>query len=54
MKNWKTALARAFFFQNGMSEMADLIEDEIIEQYLDRTLDTADKNDVEKILSPAR
>ncbi len=47
-------LSEGILFQDDMSEMADLIEDEIIEQYMDGTLDTADKNDVEKyFLRPA-
>jgi hypothetical protein len=50
----ENSLSEAILFQGEMSEMADLIEDEIIEQYLDGTLDTADKNDVEEyFLRPA-
>lgn len=47
-------LSERILLQNDVSELADLIEDEIIEQYLDDTLDTADRNDVEKyFLRPA-
>jgi len=50
----ENSVSEGILFQNDMSEMADLIEDEIIEQYLDGTLDTSDKNDVEKyFLRPA-
>src|SRR5215469_9405616 len=51
----ENSVSEGILFQNDMSEMADLIEDEIIEQYLDGTLDTSDKNDVEKyFLRPAK
>lgn len=50
----ENSLSEGILFQNDMSEMADLIEDELIEQYLDGTLDTADRSDVEKyFLRPA-
>ena len=50
----ENSLSEGILFQNDMSEVADLIEDEIIEQHLDGTLDTADRNDVEKyFLRPA-
>jgi hypothetical protein len=50
----ENTLSEGILFQSDMSEMADLIEDEIIEQYLDGTLDSADRNDVEKyFLRPA-
>src|SRR5215467_912961 len=44
----ENGLSEGILFQNDMSEMADLIEDELIEQYLDGTLDTAERADVEK------
>src|SRR5579862_338884 len=50
----ENTLSEGILFQSDMSEMTDLIEDEIIEQYLDGTLDTTDKSDVEKyFLRPA-
>jgi len=50
----ENSVSEGILFQNDMSEMADLIEDELIEQYLDGTLDTADEADVEKyFLRPA-
>lgn len=50
----ENSLSEAILFQKEISEIADLIEDEIIEQYLDGTLDAADRNDVENyFLRPA-
>jgi hypothetical protein len=41
-------LSERIFFSDDLSEMVDSVEDEIIEEYLDGTLDSADKNAVEK------
>lgn len=50
----ENTLSESILFRNDVAELTDLIEDEIIEQYLDGTLDAADKNDFEKyFLRPA-
>ena len=49
-------LSDGILIRDDLAEMVESIEDEIIEEYLDGTLDTADKNAVEKyfLLPPAR
>jgi hypothetical protein len=41
-------LSERIFFSDDLSEMVDSVEDEIIEEYLDGTLDSSDKNAVEE------
>src|SRR5260370_33225126 len=47
-KELENEVSEGILFNDDVSEMADSIEDEIIEEYLDGTLDSADKIAVDK------
>lgn len=50
----ENTVSERILYQNDAAELADLIEDDMIEEYLDGTLDTADRHDFEKyFLQPA-